>query len=200
MASASLVLLPAVLAAIRAEAFRAWRSLGGFGFEPSDIRQEFVLSCLSGFDRYDPRRSSPATFAAHSCRQRTLQIIEPHFAVKRNSGRIPESLSAPVRADGEARAELGETVADDQIAMRMGRRSRPAAELVELAIDVARVIECLPAELAIVARVLLDGEPDTVVARQLGISRSTLYRRIGQLRQIFRDAGLDPWDRVKEAA
>ena len=84
--------------------------------------------------------------------------------------------------------------------MRMGRRSRPAAELVELAVDVARVIECLPGELAIVARMLLDGEPDTVVARRLGISRATLYRRIGQLRQVFRQAGLDGYRRMGRAA
>jgi hypothetical protein len=44
--------------------------------------------------------------------------------MKRNSGTIPESLPAPVRADGETRAELGETVADHQIAMLMGPRSR----------------------------------------------------------------------------
>ena len=114
MASASLVLLPAVLAAIRAEAFRAWRSLGGFGFEPSDIRQEFVLSCLSGFDRYDPRRSSPATFASRTCRQRTLQIIEPRFAVKRNSGERITGISFRRRFVLMAKpsAELGETVAD----------------------------------------------------------------------------------------
>ncbi len=103
MPSACLVLLPAVLATIRAEAFRGWPSLGRFGFEPSDIQQEFTLSCLSGFDRYDPRQASPATCATHSCRQRTPQIIEPHFAGKRNSGTIPESFfqdASPVASSG----------------------------------------------------------------------------------------------------
>jgi hypothetical protein len=194
-----LVLTPGVARVIGAESFRAWRSLRQFGFEPSDLRQEFTAECIGRFERYDPRRSSPTTFATRACRQRTLQIIEPHLAAKRNGGKVTLSLSDPIGTDDGVRAELGDTVSDDRIAMFAGQRSRPAAELAELRADVDRVVTGLPAELADVARLLLEGEPAVEVARRLRIARCTLYRRIRRLREIFREGGLDRYCHPFEA-
>jgi hypothetical protein len=201
MASPFLILLPAVMAIIRAEAFRAWRSLRRFGFESSDLRQEFRIRLLEAEGAYDAARSSPATFAGHSCRQRTLQLLEPNLTAKRNGGSVPLSLSSPVgdQEQEEEALQLIDTVSEDWCTIRIGLRSRPTAELMELAADVAHVIEGLPADLAAVARLLLEGEPDVAVAKRLRISRSTLYRRIGQLRRIFRQAGLHSYN-IREAA
>jgi RNA polymerase sigma factor (sigma-70 family) len=195
-----LVLTPRVARVIRTEAFRAWRSLRRFGFEASDLRQELTLHCLNHFDRYDPKRSSPATFASRTCRQRTLQLVEPVLARKRNGGAVPQSLSTPARTDADATAELACPISDDEVAIRLGRHSRPAAELANLRLDVERLVNGLPPELVSVARLLLEGEPNVEVARRLGLSRASLYRRIAQLRLIFRNAGLDSYHITREAA
>jgi hypothetical protein len=86
---------PEVARVIRREASRASRTFRCFGLEPEDIRQEFALQLLENCERHDPSRSSPATFASHSCRFRTLQIVESSITAKRNFGRTPASLSAP---------------------------------------------------------------------------------------------------------
>jgi RNA polymerase sigma factor (sigma-70 family) len=185
-----MVLTPGVARVIRTEAFRAWRSLRSFGFEPSDLRQELALHCLNHFDRYDPKRSSPATFASRTCHQRRLQLVEPILARKRNGGVVPQSLSTPTRTDADMPAELAGLISDDEVAIRLGRRSRPAAELANLHIDVERLVNGLPADLVTVARLLLEGESHANVARRLNVSRSTVERRIALLRQAFQAAGL----------
>jgi RNA polymerase sigma factor (sigma-70 family) len=192
-----LVLTPGVARVIRTEAFRAWRSLRRFGFEPSDLRQELTLHCLNHFDRYEPRRASPATFASRTCRQRTLQLIEPVLARKRNGGFVPQSLSTPTRTEADAPAELAGLISDDEVAIRLGR-SRPAAELANLRLDVERLVNGLPPELVSVARLLLEGESHAKVARRLNVSRSTVERRVALLRQAFQAAGLGR--AVKKAA
>lgn len=200
MASANLVMAPAVVAAIRAEAFRSWRSLRRFGFEPADVRQEFTLSCISQFDRYEPARSSPATFASHTCRQRTLQIIEPALAAKRNGGVVPQSLSAPIGKNEDIRTELGDIISDDDVAVRSGRRSRPTRDLLALRLDVDRVIRGLSIELADVARLLAAGATIENLAKSLRISRSTAHRRVAQIRSAFYAAGLNRYLGARGAA
>jgi hypothetical protein len=193
-------MLPAVLGVIRMEACRAWRALRRFGYEPSDLRQEFRLRLLEVDGLYNPGRSSPATFASHSCRQRTLQLVEPHLAAKRNSGMAMQSLSTPVGLDEGSPVELADLIADDEYAMRIGRRSRPATELAALRLDVDRVVSGLPIELADVARLLAAGNSVVALARRLGISRATAHRRIASLREAFHAAGLDSYNRNREAA
>jgi hypothetical protein len=200
MNSDSLVLTPAVAAVIRAEAFRAWRGLHRFGFEPSDIRQEFAMACIGGFHRYDASRSSPGTFAGHTCRQRTMQMIEPALAAKRNRGAIPESLSAPIRNDEGAPITFGDLISDDDYTICAGLRSRPAAELAELRIDVSRAMKGLPADMVAVAELLAVGERPVEIARRLGICRASVYRTIPRLRDWFVERGLDGYIAVRQAA
>ena len=204
MNSAALLLTPGVLLAIRCEAFRAWRTLWRYGLEPKDLRQELFLHLAHAQSHYDAGRSSPATFATHVCRRRSSQLVEATTTVKRGGGAVPRSLAEPVKLgerNGAAiMAELAETISDDAYTMRTGRRSRPFAELLSLCIDVNRAITRLPAELADVANLLASGMPAVEVAQHLQISRATLYRRIGQLRHVFREAGLHEYVALEEAA
>ncbi len=70
------------------------------------------------------------------------------------------------------------------------RNTRTLWDYGDLRIDVHRVILRLPEELAEVATLLmtLNG---TEAATRLGISRSTLYRRLMGIRSVFAAAGLD---------
>jgi hypothetical protein len=200
MNSGLLVLTPGVARVIRLEAFRSWRSLRRFGFEPTDLRQEFTIACLNGFDLYDPSRSSPTTFATHTCRRRTLQIVESARTVKRNGGVTPESFAAPVVNEHGAKTKLGDLISQDEYAIRTGRRSRPAADLLALRLDVDRVVRGLSTELAEVARLLAAGHVPSDVAKLLRISRATTYRRVADLRAAFQAAGIGPNSRSVEAA
>ena len=59
-----------------------------------------------------------------------------------------------------------------------------------LHIDVGRVIAKLPVELAAVAKLISQGASVAEVAKAVGISKATAYRRLTRLRRQFSDAGL----------
>lgn len=204
MTNAAMVLMPSVLRVVRGEAYRAWRSLRRFGFEQKDLHQEFLLRLVENHMVYDARLSSATTFSSHVCRRRSLQLVEAATSVKRGSGAVPRSLSEPVnlstRRGTNFFTALADIISDDGGVMRTGRRRRSAAELMALRIDTNGVVSHLPPGLAAVAQLLAQGEPPSEVARRLGISRATLYRRIGQLRRVFREAGLHEYVALKEAA
>jgi hypothetical protein len=199
-----MILMPSVLRVVRGEAYRAWRSLRRFGFEQKDLHQEFLLRLVENHMVYDGRLSSAATFSSHVCRRRSLQLVEAATSVKRGSGAVPRSLSEPVNLSTPSGTTfftaLADIISDDGGVMRTGRRRRSAAELMALRIDTHGVVSHLPAGLAAVAQLLAQGELPSEVARRLGISRATLYRRIGQLRCAFREAGLQRYVAMKEAA
>ena len=111
------------------------------------------------------------------------------------------SLANPVAVGSEGgTTELESTISQDEYEANVGRRSRSFAELLILCIDVNRAINRLPAKLAHVANLLASGMPAVEAAQHLQISRATLYRRIGQLRRVFREAGLHGYVVLKEAA
>jgi hypothetical protein len=98
MSNTHVVLLPGVMRTIRCEAFRAWRSLRRFGFDPADAHQELLPHFLGHSAHYDELRSSIPTFASHVCRHRTLQLVEAATSAKRGSGTVRTSLSEPAHA------------------------------------------------------------------------------------------------------
>ena len=61
-------------------------------------------------------------------------------------------------------------------------------EHVEVQIDFEVVLNNVPAELRVIAEQLKTKTPSQL-ARDLGITRSTLYSRIAELRTLFQDAG-----------
>lgn len=185
---------------IRFEAFRAARSLHRFGYDRVDIRQEMRLHLLTQLAHFDGR-ASMATFAAHVCQNRALRLLDMATSRKRDCGTAARSLTDSVSlGDDRGAVELSTTLSEDAYAIRTGRCSRPAAELFILRLDVRRILKNLPAELAAMAELLAEGETPTAAARRLGISRSTVHRRIVRLRHAFRAAGLDKYAHMREAA
>jgi DNA-directed RNA polymerase specialized sigma24 family protein len=192
MSSAALFALPTVLSVIRCEAYRAWRSLRRHGYEPADLQQEFALRLLERHRSYDPKRASAATFSTHVCRHRALQLAERATTRKRGAGIVPVSFSEALTASGETEVTtvLADIVSDDGAAMRIGRRSRPAAELAEFRIDVNRVVAGLPPHLATFARNLAS-QTVTEAATSAGVGRATGYRYRAEIKAAFTKAGLD---------
>jgi DNA-directed RNA polymerase specialized sigma24 family protein len=191
----------AVTNAIRHLALRAGGRFTQFGHSRQDVEQELILHYLRHRHQHDSERASAATFAAHICRNRAFGMLAAALAEKRGAGATVGSLSAPVAiGQSDKTIERGATISEDAYHMKTGRRSRPAAELMLLRIDVDQVVSGLPTDLADLAHLLAAGESLVGVAHQLEISRATVHRRVLRLRRIFRGAGLDTYINMQEAA
>lgn len=178
-----------MLRAIRFEARRAYRSLKHSGMDEADVYQDLAFHFLLRQEQYNNSRSSPATFATRICRNKAAEMVRAARAEKRGGAKIPASLSDDIKLDN------GKTIQRDAIStdvhqIRAGGQSRAAAELQELAIDTDRILQSLPRDLIALARVLSEGETSAEASRRLGISKSTLYRRLACLRDAFTEAGL----------
>jgi len=201
MNSAALLFSPAVQRTIKSEAFRVWSPLRRFGYEIDDLRQEFALHLFLHLDQYDESRASLPTFVRRACRNKSLQLIEKETAKKRNGGTIPQSLSAALQHDdADPTEDLSDIISEDEFAIRMSGRSRPAAELLMLHLDAERAISKLPAELVEVAHLLAAHEPVGDIDRTQGISRSSGARRRVRIRTIFVTEGLAAYVETREAA
>lgn len=181
---------PGVARVIGFEAFLASRRLRRYGYERHDVEQELLLHWLERRRHHDRRRAGLATFARHVCRHRAFTMLEAATTAKRGGSMVCSFSELPeVGADGKS-IERPESISQDTIDMRLGRRSRPEAELLILRLAVHRVLATLPSGLADLARLLADGESAAEAGRKLGIAHATVYRRIAQLRAAFRAAGL----------
>jgi DNA-directed RNA polymerase specialized sigma24 family protein len=182
--------LPAPVArAIRFEAFLSSRRLRRYGYGSQDVHQELLLHWWRRRS-HDGDRSSEATFASRACRHRAIQITEGAVAAKRGGGAVPDSFSQPVSSADDGARELGDTISHDAYAMSVGRQSRPAAELEDLRLDVARVLAGLPPHLANLAHQLMY---DTIsaAAQATTIGRSTAHRHMVAIKKAFVDARVD---------
>lgn len=178
-----------VLIEIRRCAGRFGRGLRAAGYERADVEQELALGCLQRFRRYDPRRSSPKTFINVVGRSRVASIVEKARAQKRDY-RVCQASLNDIVLTSMGQVERIETVSTDTYEARLGRQSQPAEELLNLHIDVERAVARLVPELRVLAEALMVEESADAVARKLRLGRSTVYRRLGALRDNLQAAGL----------
>jgi RNA polymerase sigma-70 factor (ECF subfamily) len=182
----------ALLNVVRAKAM----SLAGtYGFSQSDrddIGQELLLDSIVRLRKFDPAKSSRGCFVRRIVNNRVATLIEGQMAGRRDYRACRSSLSDPIDFGVGESVELGDTVSGDDYEGRMGRCALSSSERTELQIDVARLIAALPAELAAVA-VVLKSAGVVEAGRRLGLSRSTLYRRLTPIRAAFAAAGLDAY-------
>ena len=165
--------------------------VGSYGFTSADcddLQQEAALDLHLRLRHYDPTRSSRGTFGQRVVNHRFANLIAERRAGCRDYRACMRSLDEPDGQDGLGR--FGETLSADEYESRMGRRSMPWVQRAELRADVQRVIALLPPDLAVVAGLLMSvGAVE--VARRLNLSRATVYRRIGGIREVFHAAGLE---------
>jgi RNA polymerase sigma factor (sigma-70 family) len=181
---------PRVCEIIRFRATRFTRTHGFCHEDQQDICQDFALDCLRRLPKFDAHKSSIRTFVHRIVEHHAATLADSHQAACRDRRRCQESLDAPVHIGPEASVPFGDTVSSDDYEMRLGRSARTQREYEDLRIDVVHAISLLPEELAVVAILLLT--VNIVEAAQLlGISRSTLHRRLDRLREAFSAAGLD---------
>jgi RNA polymerase sigma-70 factor (ECF subfamily) len=172
---------------------KAARLAGTNGFSRSDredIQQELLVDYFVRVRKFDPAKSSCRTFLYRVVRHRIASLLDAQHAACRNHRLCRDSLDGPAQVvTGEA-IPLGDFVSFDECEFRIGRHALSSGERQDLRIDVDRVIATLPYELAAIADLLRSvGVVET--ANQLGVPRSTVYRRITAIRAVFARAGLD---------
>lgn len=177
---------------VRMVRHRACRLVGRVGFTPDDredIEQELWLDLWTRLPHFDPARSCLYTFAARLADNKAASMVEARLAQARRDRHCRESLDEMMAPDGGDSGHRRRDISEDEYLRRTGRQSRPAAELRDLRLDVARVLTGVSGELRTLAE-LLSAEDPVAAARRSAISRMTMYRRRRQLRHVFERAGL----------
>jgi RNA polymerase sigma-70 factor (ECF subfamily) len=139
-----------------------------------DLVQELMLRLLRSLRLFDAAQADRKSFVTAVVERNAAKILRDRRAKKRNGGRV-ESLDVLLENLDEEPPDLA---VDDH-----------AAEQADLAIDVADLLARLPAELRDLAE-RLKTQTLSQVARDMGIPRSTLQRRVSRLRRHFEEAGL----------
>jgi RNA polymerase sigma-70 factor (ECF subfamily) len=168
--------------AVRLIRWKARQLAGTAGFTESDredIEQELTLDFLKRLPHHDPARSTLEAFAAGVVDHKVASIIERRQAQKRDWRRVGPSLNDAVHAGDDGARELGDSI--------------PAADGpdADLAIDLAEALAALPPELRDLCE-RLSRWTVTEVARQEGVSRRTIHRRMAEIRRRFVESGLEP--------
>jgi len=153
------------------------------GDDREDIEQDLWLDLFERLPKYDPTKATLNTFIALVVERRVASLIRDRSTEKRSPDREECSLDdAVLDADGRvvARHETTPEAASDPGRLR------------DLERDVAHVVAHLPDELRPIVLALAFGTQNSV-GPELGISRRAMAKAVDQLREIFRDAGLDQY-------
>lgn len=162
------------------------------GFSPSDrddIEQELRLILLRRLDKFDPSVAHYNAFVTTVIERYSATILEHRCAESRSHRRYGGSLNQLVDDGDGNKIEMGATLPEDQQCVRTGARFRSGEELHDLATDVAQLIADLPPEVADICE-RLKRDTISVVARDLGMPRSTLRDLLKGVRSRFECCGM----------
>lgn len=148
-----------------------------------DVEQELRLHLLLQLPKFDPGKAQRHTFAVRLIERKTADMVRTCRGATRSSGRGEYSLNVSIStADGPA--SLSETMSDTDRRRRLGRSSLPEEERICLQIDVADAVAALPGELRDLSE-QLKTKSVSQIARECGVHRSTISRRVAKIRKRF---------------
>jgi len=151
--------------------------------EPEDIENDLWLDLLERLPKFDPAKATLNTFVARIVERRIVSLIRHRSAEKRSLDREECSLNDPVRDCDGRLVERHQTTPE---------AANDPSRLRDLERDMARRLAHVSDDLRAVALGLAFGTPNSVCT-ELGISRRALAKAVEELREIFRDAGLDQY-------
>jgi RNA polymerase sigma factor (sigma-70 family) len=155
----------------RVIAAKARSLIGQYGLQPQDrpdVEQDLAARVVDRLAGHDPSRSTPEGFAARIVDQAVANLLRDRRAKKRTPPKPPTAAPAEEVPDPRADNEL---------------------RLCDLAEDLKAALADLPDELRALAE-RLKRETVSQAARAMGVPRSSLYRPVDKLRQVFERAGL----------
>ena len=146
-----------------------------------DLIQECLIHWGVARHTYRPEKAaSRQTLMAQVIRHRLQDILDAELADKRKAGRLATSLDQPV-------SEEGMTLKD------VIPSTRSVEADASLRHDLERAMARLTAFQKRLCVLLREGYNVTEIAAIVHKSRPTIYDEIGQIRNIFADAGLDEY-------
>jgi len=154
-----------------------------------DLLQDFALDLLQRRANFDPTTATWEAFVVVVCENRYATILEYRQAAMRSPDREAGSLNRPINEAAGRCTEFGATISDSERHRRTRQERRSHEEAVDLIHDVARVLEQLPPRLRELCE-RLKHDSISQVARDAGISRQTVYRRIAIALDSFEQAQL----------
>lgn len=168
---------------LRTKAGRLCR-LGGFSqADREDIEQELSLHLWRNAALFDPAVTTWLKFASFILDKRGVSLLRERTAAKRNRRREDCSLDDQVLDDDGRVVPRHETTPE---------AASDPTRLRDLERDMAQVLAGLSDDLRAAALALAFGTQNSV-GPELGISRRAMAKAVDQLREIFRDAGLDQY-------
>ena len=176
-------------ALIRCKARQLVNKAGFTKDDVEDLEQEMTLDLLMRLPKFDVNKATQKTFVARLVERKISKLIRHRRQEMRDYRRRARSLNEPIKDEDGGIVERGDTIAEEEINRRLGRRSRTAQEDLELALDTAETLSRLPEHLRRLCELLKTGTI-AEAARQLGIPRTTLNDHVRKLREMFEHAGL----------
>jgi DNA-directed RNA polymerase specialized sigma24 family protein len=177
---------------IRVRADRLARSGAVPGMDADDIAQDLRLDLIERAPRYEPARASFETFADRVTANRVATLASPTARLRAERG-MRDLHGASDASDDGAGLPLADTLPESS-----GLHAAEAAEpdvVFGLRRDVGRLLAALPPACRQVAVALAEMSP-TEAARALGLSRCTIYARLGVIRAAAFALGLEDYVRA----
>ncbi len=154
-----------------------------------DVAQDLLLALLEQSANFDPDKARWSTFVKTVVRMSAISLRRRQRSQRRQAHCELSSLNVLID-DGDGQlVELGATVSEEEHRTGLGQDSISHTEQVDLALDVQAALRTMPAELRAICE-RLKTQSQAEVLCDLGISRTTLERRLELIRQHFREAGL----------
>jgi RNA polymerase sigma factor (sigma-70 family) len=145
-----------------------------------DLEQLSLLHLWQQLPKYDPRRGGRRAFIIRVINNFLSNYLRNSHAAKRHPPSL-QSLDQPAKGAGGDPISLGETVSQHEYDTRRGDQLTPE-EAAAWALNLAEIMARLPEPLrALLSRLLLSMTVEEAAA-DLGINRSTGYRRLADLR------------------
>ncbi len=166
--------------------------IGRYGIVPDDredLIQQLFLEYLERAGGFDPERGRYKTFVNCVVRNQVVSLVRARKRQLREATLC--ALPTPVEDSDEEASGRSTEISEDTYRMSVGLASRPAADLLDLRIDVDRACGALPPDLREIGRrVVEEGVKD--VSRALGRSPTRIYQLLWKMRPMFREFGLAP--------
>jgi RNA polymerase sigma-70 factor (ECF subfamily) len=156
-----------------------------------DLRQDLLVDLICRLPAYDPSRGSVGAFANIVLRNQCSRIAIRHHRQRRAQGGSLLSLDVPLAG---SREPIGATLSEDDGLAAWHGQDRDARADSMTRESLRSVLARLPEADRRFCRALAHRSVTALAADGFG-SRSTLYRRLADLRLVFTAHGLGPsWD------
>lgn len=176
---------------------RLRRRLGLPSCDREDLGQDLLIDLLRRLPAFDPARGSLGAFAGLVLRNQSSRIAIRIMRERRTQGGGLLSLDAPSGQDDQR--PLAETIGEDEGLSAWHGQATTAHATTEQHQAVQTAMSRLPPEDRRFCAALAHRPISALVSEGFG-SRSTLYRRLADLRHVLTAHGLGPvWDDVATA-